>query len=116
MFIKLLTYWKNQTNKEKLFIGALIFALSYGVFITIEKSIIKYQYFKQVEKEHQQLTETVKEYQDAEIELLDKNVKATKRAEKKVVEIDTKLKQDEKRIDNGTVSDDDIAVFLAEYD
>jgi len=110
------SYWKGQTFKEKAFAILVFIFLVYIMVLSTQKAYYKYKYYKQLEKEVVTLKDSIKVY-DLKVKDLIKLGKAeTIIIREKAKIIDTKLKQDEKIINDRIITDDDISRFLAKYE
>jgi len=109
-------WFKGLNSTSKVLTLLLLFALSYGAYITIQKAIYKYKYFKTIEKEVTTLRDSISQYEIRITDLIEKAKTTTIKSQKKSKQIDDKLTQDEKIIDNTTVTNDDLDKFLAKYD
>ena len=116
LFSYLKQYWKKQTIKEKTFILLLIIATLIISYISLQKVYYKYQLTKaraeRVELLENALEEITKRYSDVLLE----GEKTTKQVQKKASAIDKKLQDDEKTIDNSTVTDAQLREFLSKYE
>ena len=112
----IVTYWNKQTVKEKFFIVGLLLSLIYGVYHKASKAYYKYQYFKSAVEQRDT-------FQDS-IQVLNKKIdkqyiklkNTTVRAKNNSKEIDKKLEQDEKAIDNSVIDDDKRKRILSRFD
>jgi len=109
-------YWKGQTFKEKSFTILVFIFLVYIMILSTQKANYKYQYYQQLEKEVVTLKKEI-EVSNLKITDLIKLGKAeTIIIREQSIQIDTKLKKDEKIINDRVITDDDISRFLAKYD
>lgn len=76
----------------------------------------KRQYKNQIEEQKKILTDSLTASFEAQMELVEQGKTHTATTRKKAKTIDDKLKQDEKAIDDSTVTDAELSQFLAEYD
>lgn len=76
----------------------------------------KRKFKNELKEQKQQLTDSLTASFEAQKQLLDSGKKQTTATKKKATNIDTKLKEDEKAIDNSPVTDIELREFLAEYD
>lgn len=114
--IKLLfSYIKHQSLQFKILLGitGLMFILLTGYAIKLSYAnylLVKFQKEKITELESQL---TISEENTKKI--ISRGKKKTNSINNSQIEIDKKLKQDEKTIDNDSISDDDIREFLTKH-
>jgi len=109
-------YWKGQTFKEKAFAILVFIFLVYIMVLSTQKAYYKYKYYKQLEKEVVTLKDSIKTYDLKVKDLIKLGRKETIIIQEKIVTIETKLKKDEKIINDRIITDDDISKFLAKYE
>ena len=110
------SYWKGQTFKEKAFAILVFIFLVYIMVLSTQKAYYKYKYYKQLEKEVATLKDSIKTYDLKVKDLIKLGQKETIIIQEKIVTIETKLKKDEKIINDRIITDDDISKFLAKYE
>jgi len=116
MLIALLTYWKSQTRKEKLFITVIFLALIYGSYVNVQKVYYKQQYYKELEGKYNRIKDSLGSINKQTTETIDKGVKNAIKTKSRTKKINDKLKQDEASIDSTDISTDRRNKFLAGYD
>lgn len=85
------------------------------MYYASSKAFYKYKYFKQVEKELTITKDEINKKNHLIDSILNSSRKHTKEVKQKAVSIDTKLKQDEKNIDDTVVSDDALNEFITKH-
>lgn len=85
------------------------------VYFGSSKIYYKYKYFKAVEKQLTITQNEIKTYQEKEQKLIEEGKTTVVKAKKRSKNIDTKLKNDEKAIDNSTINDIQLRDFLAKH-
>lgn len=111
----LFNFWRNLQTKSKLFLVAVIILLCFVMYYASTKAYYKYKYFKQVEKE---LTISKNEIKNKDIiidSIIANSKQHTKTVRKKATSIDSKLKQDEKTIDDTVIDDDALNEFITKH-
>lgn len=113
---KIASYWAKQTFKEKAFAILVFIFLVYIMVLSTQKAYYKYKYYKQLEKQVVTLKDSIKVYDLKVKDLINLGQKETIIIQEKIVTIETKLKNDEKIINDRIITDDDISKFLAKYE
>ena len=109
-------HWFNRQDlKTKLFIVVCFIGLAYLMYLGAGKAYYKYKYFKQLETEVLQKNKRIEELENTVSKQLEIGEITTIKVKKSKIAIDKKLKEDEKIINNSTISDDDIANFIAKH-
>lgn len=101
--------------KDKVYLGVFIFLV---LAIIIQSLYFKYtisQYTEFVESEITALKDTLSIYEVKEAKIINKGLNSTKKASERKTEINTKLKEDEKIINNRHVTNDDIDSLLTRF-
>lgn len=108
-------YWVRQSRKEKLLIIVIALFFCFGIYHYSGKLIYKYKYFKAKENEVIMLRDSISLINSKEAAILSTGRESTVKTAKKANKIDTKLKEDEKTIDNSDVTDAQLRDFLSKY-
>jgi septal ring factor EnvC (AmiA/AmiB activator) len=108
-------WFKLQKPITKVFIVLFLLALSYAAYKSIRLAKSEYDRLKYIEHQYQEAQEEINKREENESKIIDSSKKQTKKTSKKKTEIDEKLKQDEKSIDDSSVTDDDIKSFISKH-
>ena len=112
----ILIFWNKRTALEKLFIIIIGVLLIFGIYKSIQYSVIKYKYIKseldslQIYKDSLKNTQAELKTKTLELEDINNNAKS------KAIITNNKLKKDAEEINNSTVTDSELSLFLAEYE
>jgi len=110
-----LRFWKKASKQLKIAITIIVLVSIVSLVFMGKYAILSYQYHKNIETEYNRLTTESEQAELEQKQAIDTNKKATVKTLKKSENIDKKLKQDEKNIDNSTISDADIDALLSKY-
>ena len=112
----MISYFLKQNIKVKLLLISLSIAILYGINISVKLAISEYRQYKFIKKEIKRHTTQIDSLKLEQIRLLDKGKTINYKAKRKSNNIDAKLKQDEKDIDNSIIDDNKRNEFLSKYD
>lgn len=108
-------WFLKQSKKVKLLIVVIIAVTVFGVVQMVKLELAVRSQNKMLQTKIEQLETNVNTLTHQKDSLINVGLKTTKRVKKASSTIDKKLKQDEKTIDNSTITDDDIADFIAKH-
>lgn len=107
-------FWTNRTTFEKLCLLIIAVLLIFGIYKSIQYSVIKYKFIKN----EIELKEVYKDsLADVKLQLqlkIEDSKKTNIKAKVKAVKTDDKLKQDVKEIHNTIISNDELLQFLSD--
>ena len=116
IFTILYQYWKKQSLQFKSITIALGIAIIYITFLSVKIAVSEYRQYKFIKSEIKRHTTQIDSLKIEQIKLLEVGKQTNYKAKRKSTNIDAKLKQDEKDIDNNVITDDERKKFLSRYD
>jgi predicted Holliday junction resolvase-like endonuclease len=103
-----------NTQTKLYLITVLIIFVVINIY-AVKLAWYKYQYLKQLEKEVTELKAQIKKHDDAETKIIEDAKGVTVGVKKKSKNIDQKLKEDEKAIDNSNITNGELQDFLTRH-
>lgn len=100
---------------EKILIGIIFFLVIHSGYLHFKNKSLENQIFKVVQENKKEKEDSLKVAKKIIKTIVKKKRVRTKTVQKKAKEIDEKLKQNEKDINNSDVTDDDIANFISKH-
>ena len=116
IFTILYQYWKKQSLQFKGITIALGIAIIYITFLSVKLAVSEYRQYKFIKSEIKRHTTQIDSLKTEQIKLLEVGKQTNYNAKRKSTNIDVKLKQDEKEIDNNIITADERKKFLSKYD
>ncbi|CAA0149639.1 conserved hypothetical protein [Tenacibaculum maritimum] len=114
----ILVVW-NIIKTQSIKVKALLIIVAFGSILlmsyTIKYALIKRQLVKEYKNQIENLELELVASNKREQASVDKNKRLTKAVRKAELNIDKKLQQDEKIIDNDAITDDDIRSFISKH-
>lgn len=115
MFSLIYTWFKRQKTITKIFIGLSVITLTYATIQTARLSYSEYKRLKYVEKQYKKAVEEIQLREENELKLIEKSKLRTQRSKLSNIDIDKKLKQDEKTIDSSDIDNSDVLRFVSKH-
>lgn len=112
----MITWFKLLSKPTKMVVILALLFLVVCVYLLGNTLCWKYKYFKNVEAAYNELKIEVQNREANEIKIIDAGIKTNKSYRQQGLNIDEKLKQDEKSIDNNNITNDELREFIAKHE
>lgn len=116
MFSLLFSYLKHQSLRYKIVLALIIFLLLIVGYKSAQYSLLKYRILKEKAQQVEIYKDSLKVVKTRIKTLLNTGVNYNQKSQAKTKKIDQKLKEDEKSINNASVTDDELNDFLSNYE
>lgn len=116
MLYKLANWWLKLSYKMKIATILLLLAVCVSLYYSAKYSLLKYRYLKEKEKQVEILQDSLKIYKNRVKILTASGINENKQSQIRIRKIDKKLKEDEKAINNATITTNELLNFLTNYE
>lgn len=112
----MITWFKLLSKSTKTIVIIALLFLLICLYLLSNTLYWKYKYFKNVEAAYNELKIEVQNREANELKIINTGINTNKSYRQQGLNIDEKLKQDEKNIDNSDITNDELREFIAKHE